>query len=418
MLFTRSAYLGVISSPGADRFSDEIIASLKIIYQKRFDKVSERLSKKYDLTVPEVIRKINFTNDLNSINYKSGNNIDKSVPPQYKIPIRVTRFSNGEYKAEILRSIRGMDVYIISDVENHYPVYFACDDTEHSLSVNDHVMILFSILDTVLSSGAASANLVLPVYPYSRQHKRKGREGLTASWFGKVCEFMGASMIITLDIHSKAIENACHHLTIENLHGSFQILKELTKITDIREENLVVVAPDTGAVDRNRFYAEHLHKPFAMLYKERDYSKISAGADRTNITAVRLLGDVKGKNVFMADDILGTGGTLIKAMRFLREMGAEKIICAASLPLFSGDSIEHFDRAHEEGLFEYFIGTNAVYQDESVLSRPWYRCASISSLFATIISRIHHGKSVSRFLDNREIIQRLLSRESSSPMEN
>jgi len=300
-------------------------------------------------------------------------------------------------------------------VENHYPVFFDCDDTEYRLSVNDHVMILFSILDTVLSSGARSASLVLPVYPFSRQHKRKGREGLTASWFGKVCEFMGASMIVTLDIHSKAIENACHHLTIENLHGSFQILKELTKVIDVNSENLVVVAPDTGAVDRNRFYAEHLRKPFAMLYKERDYSRISSGADKTNITSVRLLGDVKGKTVFMADDILGTGGTLIKAMSFLRDMGAEKIICAASLPLFSSGALDHFDKAYEDGLFECIIGTNAVYQDDSVLSRPWYRCASISSLFATIISRIHHGKSVSRFLDNRDIIQRLLSKNTSSP---
>lgn len=408
MLFTRSSYLGLISCPGAEKFADEINSSLRIIYQKRFDKVSKKMSEKYDMSVPEVIRQINFANDLNSIHFRTGNNIDRSSPPQYRIPIRVTRFANGEFKTEILRSIRGMDVYIVSDVENHYPVRFECDGEEHRLSVNDHVMILFSILDTALNSAARSATLVLPVYPFSRQHKRKGREGLTASWFGKVCEFMGASMIITLDIHSKAIENACHHLTIENLHGSFQVLKELTRIMDIKSENLVVVAPDTGAVDRNRFYAEHLHKPFAMLYKERDYSRISSGADKTNITAFRLLGEVKGKTVFMTDDILGTGGTLIKAMRFLQDMGAKKIICAASLPLFSGDSVEHFDRAHEEGLFEYIIGTNAVYQDESLLSRPWYRCANISSLFATIISRIHHGKSVSRFLDNREIILRLL----------
>ncbi|MBN2051727.1 MAG: ribose-phosphate diphosphokinase [Spirochaetales bacterium] len=414
MLFTRSSYLGVISCPGAEGFSEEIITSLKTIYQRRFDKVAGGLAKKYNLPLSEVIQKINFTNDLNAAHIKSSrDSIDKSTPPQYGIPIQVTRFSNGEFKSEILRSIRGMDVYIISDVENHYPLRFGQDEKEYHLSVNDHVMILFSTLDTVLSSGARSATLVLPVYPYSRQHKRKGREGLTASWFGKVCEFMGASMIITLDIHSKAIENACHRLTIENLHASFQIIKELTKLIDIPKEDLVVVAPDTGAVDRNRFYAEHLNKPLAMLYKERDYSRISSNADCTNITSVRLLGEVKGKTVFMADDILGTGGTLIKAMRILKDMGAKKIICAVSLPLFSAHSVEYFNKAYEEGLFEYLIGTNAVYHDASVLSQPWYKCAGISSLFATMISRIHHGKSVSRFLDNREIIYRLLHKKDS-----
>ena len=103
-------------------------------------------------------------------------------------------------------------------------------------------------------------HLVLPVYPYSRQHKKKGREGLTASWFGRTCEQMGVSRIITLDLHSKSIDMTFKTLHLENLHASYQIIMELSNLVDIDDDNLVVVSPDTGAVDRNKFFAGTLKK--------------------------------------------------------------------------------------------------------------------------------------------------------------
>ncbi|MDR0302372.1 MAG: ribose-phosphate diphosphokinase, partial [Treponema sp.] len=176
----------------------------------------------------------------------------------------------------------------------------------------------------------------------------------------------------------------------------------------ILNDDFVVVSPDTGAVDRNKFYASSLKKPLALLYKERDYSKVSRDASQSNISQIRLLGSVQDKTVFMADDILGTGGTLIKGMRLLKENGARRIICAISLPLFSGEAISHFDEAYKEGLFYRIIGTNAVYQEE-VVKREWYVNVSISKLFAHVISRLHQNQSVSSLLDNAGIINRLLS---------
>jgi ribose-phosphate pyrophosphokinase len=176
----------------------------------------------------------------------------------------------------------------------------------------------------------------------------------------------------------------------------------------VLNDDFVVVSPDTGAVDRNKFYASALKKPLALLYKERDYSIASKDAARNNISQIRLLGCVKDKTVFMADDMLGTGGTLIKGMKLLKENGARKIICAISLPLFSGDAVSHFEEAYREGLFYRIIGTNAVYQEE-VHKREWYINVNISSLFAQVISRLHQNLSVSSLLDNREIINRLLA---------
>ena len=409
MSSSRPNSIGIIACPGGEQFADHIIRRLKGIYKKKYDRLATGLAKKYDIAKAEAIRAINLQRDLGDARIHSAAPSEKLLPPSLKLPARFTRFANGEFKTEIQASVRGMEIYIIQDVENSFPLQFNDHGESHTLSVNDHVFVLFTAIDAAMQAGAASVTLVLPTYPFSRQHKKKSREALSASMFGRMVEFLGVQRIIALDIHSKEIENCFHHLRLENLHASYQIIRKLKGIVDLENEDIVVVSPDTGAVDRNRFYAGNLRRPLALLYKERDYTKVTRDASDSNITAVRLLGSVKDKVVFMADDLIGTGGPLIKAMEFLKAEGAKKIICAASLPLFSGQAVEAFEKAYREGLFHRIIGTNAVYHDESLLEREWYVQASISSLFAQVIFRHRHNRSLSALLDNREIIQRLLS---------
>ena len=118
---------------------------------------------------------------------------------------------------------------------------------------------------------------------------------------------------------------------------------------------------------------------------------------------------MEGKVAFLADDMLGTGGTLLKAMEFLKEQGATKVIAAISLPFFTGNAIEQFDEAYEKGYFYRIIGTNAVYHEE-LLTREWYIKTNVSSLFAQVIARLHHDQSLSDLLDNRSIIEKLIKR--------
>ena len=408
MVFTRSSLLGVVACPGAEVITSDIISNLKSIYLKYYKKTADSLVSRYGYSREEVIKNINFVNELTSKKQQRPKDVSKYKAPAYQIPVKFTRFANGEVKSEIEMSVRDMDIYIVQDPANHYPLDINGSGEGCSFSVNDHLMVLFTTIEAVIGAGAKSVTLVLPVYPYSRQHKKKGREALTAAWFGRTCELMGVSRIITLDIHSKAIDNTFSSLHLENLHASYQIIRELSELIDLESEDLVVVSPDTGAVDRNKFFAGTLHRPLAMIYKERDYSQVSSNAADNNITNMRLLGDVKGKNVFMADDMLGTGGTLIKAMEMLKSEGAEKIICAVSLPLFTGKAVESFEKAYNDGLFYRIIGTNAVYHNEEVLDREWYVSACISELFARTISRVHHGNSLSSLLDNSKIISRHL----------
>lgn len=407
----QAAALGIIACPGGQKFSEEMIPHLKRLYRKRYDQFAAMLSTRYGMSAEQAVRVINLTTDLQSPMPNTSSSAGKYSIPSFRIPTRFTRFPNGEFKAEIRQSIRGGHIYIVQDVENHYPLSFHNTPGSYSLSVNDHIFCLFTTIDAARHAGAENITIVLPTYPYARQHKKNGREALTASLFGRMLESMGVDRIITLDLHSKEIENSFQHVRLENLHASYQILRKLMALIDVKRSDLVVVSPDTGAVDRNKFYAESLGKPLALLYKERDYSKVTQSAIHNNITTMRLLGSVEGKTVFMADDLVGTGGTIIKAMEHLREMGATNIICAISLPLFTGEAIKHFDDAHERGLFEAIIGTNAIYHGEDLLSKSWYVNASISNLFARIIARLHQGRSLSSLLDNREIIRRLLAPE-------
>jgi len=365
--------IGIIACPGGAFFTKEIVSQLHSIVAKKLGTTK----------VPEFLIKTIFT-----------------------------RFTNGEFKTTLQEGVRGKDIYIIQDTANHYPIKFSNeeDGPGHILSVNDHIFCLLTTVDAVLQAGAERVTVVLPSYPYARQHKKTGREGLTAARFGQILENMGVARIITLDIHSREIENCFNRLRLENLHASYQILLTLAKIIDLNEEKLVFVSPDTGSVERNKFYALALKKPLAVMYKERDYSRVTRDATQTNITGVNLLGSVEGKIVFMGDDLLGSGGTLITALKALKEKGAEKIICAVSLPLFTGNAIEIFDRAYQEGLFYRIIGTNAVYHSERLYSKEWYLSANLSRLFAKAIYRLCFNLSLSPLLDNREIIAKLISK--------
>jgi len=415
MKYFNPSNLAVIACPGGEIFADEVIGHLHSKYRNSRKQTVEDLCKHYNITPEQAALHIDIINKIVARGTASQSGSDKYNKP-FKVETKFTRFPNGEIKSEIMESIRGMDVYIFQDVENRYPVKFSTGDIDN-LSINDHLMTIFVTVDAARRAGAERITLVIPNYPYARQHKAKGREGLTASRVGKIFESIGVNQIISLDIHSRDIINAFNKIRLENLHASYQIIQTLSKLDGILNDDFVVVSPDTGAVDRNKFYASSLKKPLALLYKERDYSIVSKDASQSNISQIRLLGSVKDKTVFMADDLLGTGGTLIKGMKLLKENGARRIICAISLPLFSGNAIAHFDEAYNEGLFYRIIGTNAVHQEE-VVKREWYVNVNISRLFAHVISRLHQNQSVSSLLDNSAIINRLISQNAAAGPQN
>ena len=400
--------LGIITGPGSEYLSGKVVKHLRGLYIERYNKLSKNLAYRYGLTEEEILKQVTFIDDIGNKKIPSGKCPTEFICPKFDIPVKYTRFLNGEVKAEIQEPVRGIRIYIIYDVTNDVPMKInGCEDPV-SFSVNDHIMMLFTIVNALNLAGAESITLVLPTYPYARQHKKSSREALTAALFGQMCETLGVERIITLDIHSKEIENCFRKVHLENLHASYQFIVELKKIIDISDPDITVVSPDVGAVSRNKFYAQVLHRPLAMLYKERDYSIVTTGAKNTNIKSINLLGDVNGKTVILADDMLASGGTMLIAMKYLRGKGAKKIICITSLPFFNGNAIETFDKAYEDGVFDYIIGTNVVYHTDHLLSKKWFIQTDASELFARAINRLHHGRAISPLLDNRKIVQRLV----------
>ncbi|MBQ3830157.1 MAG: ribose-phosphate diphosphokinase [Spirochaetales bacterium] len=400
--------LGIITGPGSEYLSGKVVKHLRGLYIERYNKLSKNLAYRYGMTEEEILKQVTFIDDIGNKKIPSGKCPTEFICPKFDIPVKYTRFLNGEVKAEIQEPVRGIRIYIIYDVTNDVPMKInGCEDPV-SFSVNDHIMMLFTIVNALNLAGAESITLVLPTYPYARQHKKSSREALTAALFGQMCETLGVERIITLDIHSKEIENCFRKVHLENLHASYQFIVELKKIIDISDPDITVVSPDVGAVSRNKFYAQVLHRPLAMLYKERDYSIVTTGAKNTNIKSINLLGDVNGKTVILADDMLASGGTMLIAMKYLREKSAKKIICITSLPFFNGNAIETFDKAYEDGVFDYIIGTNVVYHTDHLLSKKWFIQTDASELFARAINRLHHGRAISPLLDNRKIVQRLV----------
>lgn len=290
-------------------------------------------------------------------------------------------FANGEIKTVINDNIRGDDTYVVQ----------CLDDPGSSRSVNDNLMALITALHAADQSDAESITAVIPQFPYSRQERKKTREAITARMVSHFIEDAGADRVITIDIHSQAIMGFFNRCTLEDLHASAVIIEHIEANYDW--QNIVVAAPDVGGADMARYYSNRFGCPLAIVDKSRDYNKLSV------IESMRLVGDVQGKDVFVPDDLIATGGTLMRACQLLKEEGAKKILLACSLPFFNGNAVELFAKSHEEGLFEAVIGTDTVPRGPEFFEQnPWYQEVSVAPLVAQVIFNINQKLSVSQLL--------------------
>ncbi len=303
-------------------------------------------------------------------------------------------FPNREVKTEIACNIRGDDVYIVQCMD---------DPLRLNRSVNDNLMALISAIDAVRQSDADTVTAVIPQFPYSRQERKKTREGISARWIARLLEIAGADRVITLDIHAEAIAGFFQRGLLENLHASKVIIEDFResyyqehphlRADDSLGKHVVVVSPDAGSADRSRYFAKVLRSELAMVDKERNYDKPG------KIQSMRLVGRVKGRDVFMPDDMIATGGTLLKACRLLKQEGARNIYLATSLAFFNGNAVGKFNAAFRRKMFRSVIATDAVFRGSVFLERhPWYREVSIAPLFAQVIYNINHKRSVSELL--------------------
>lgn len=355
----------------------------------------------------------NINNHLVSFR-KSVKNVAKNDPAfqgyvsdNYILDSKCYRFGSGEGKALINESVRGTDLYILVDVCNHSITYKMNGFINHK-SPDDHFQDLKRIISAV-NGKAHRINILMPFLYEGRQHKRIGRESLDCAYAIEELANMGIDNIITIDAHDPKVQNAAPLTGFDNFTPPYQFIRALLKTERdmiIDKDNMIVISPDEGALDRAVYFANVLGVNTGMFYKRRDYSKIIDG--KNPIVAHEFLGEnIDGKDVIIIDDMISSGGSMIDTAKQLKEMNARKVYICCTFGLFT-DGMKKFDEAYERGYFDKIVTTNLTYQIPELLERPYYVEADMSKFLATIIDFMNHDVSMSNVYEPTEKIRRIL----------
>ena len=320
------------------------------------------------------------------------------------------RFGNGEGKGLIKESVRGLDLYILCDI-GAYNCTYSMYGKQVPMSPDDHFMDLKRTI-AAIGGKAKRITVIMPMLYEGRQHRRSSRESLDCAMALQDLESMGVSNIITFDAHDPRVQNAIPTTgSFESVMPSYQIFKALLKndkTLKIDKEHMMVVSPDEGALDRNIFYASVLGLDMGMFYKRRDYTRIVNG--RNPIVAHEYMGNsVEGKDIFVSDDIISSGESIIDLARELKKRKANRIFAAASFALFT-NGLDTYNKAYEEGLIDKVISTNLTYCTPELKAAPWFVQADMSKFIAYIIATLNHDRSLSKLLNPYDRIHNLVNR--------
>ncbi len=330
----------------------------------------------------------------------------------FLVECQCPRFASGDGKGLIKSTVRGMDLFIIVDVGN-YNCKYQMFSKENSMSPDDHYQDLKRIIQAA-SGKAHRINVIMPILYGGRQHRRNYRESLDCACALQELEAMGVSNIVTFDAHDPRVHNAVPLMGFDNVMPTYQVLKALLhefNNIDLSKEKFMIVSPDEGALNRNMYYASVLGVDLGMFYKRRDYSTIVNG--RNPIVAHEYLGNpVEGKDIFIADDIISSGESMLDLAYALKKKKAGRIFSYATYAIFT-NGLEKFDKAYEEGYIDGVFGTNLTYRTPELLSRPWFHEVDVSKYIAYFIEALNHDVSVSKIIDPHEKIQELLKQYNS-----
>ena len=321
----------------------------------------------------------------------------------YIVQAKVSRFGSGEAKANILETVRGVDLYLMVDVMNYAQTYSLFGQVNH-MSPDDH----YSDLKRVIAATTGKAkriNVIMPFMYESRQHKRTGRESLDCAMMLQELHAMGVENFITFDAHDPRVMNAIPQDSFDNISCSYQFIKAIlahVEDLDIDKNHMMIISPDEGGMSRAIYYANVLGIDMGMFYKRRDYSKVVNG--RNPIVAHEFLGaDVEGKDVFIIDDMISSGESLIDTAKELKERKARRVFACCTFGLFTS-GFNKFDQAYANGTLNGVFTTNLIYQQPELLTKPWYISVDMAKYIALIIDNLNHDMSISSILDSSQKI--------------
>ena len=326
------------------------------------------------------------------------------------------RFSSGDGKGLIKSTVRGYDLFFIVDVGN-YSITYKYFGQENRMSPDDHYQDLKRLIQAA-SGKAHRINVVMPLLYGGRQHRRSYRESLDCAYMLQELQSMGVDNILTFDAHDPRVVNAIPLMGFDNLMPTYQVLKKMFRDfpeMSTSKDDFMVISPDEGALNRNMYYAAVLGVELGMFYKRRDYSKIVDG--RNPIVAHEYLGvPVEGKDVFVSDDIISSGDSVLDIAQNVKSRNAKRFFAYATYAIFT-NGLEKFDKAYEEGLIDGIFGSNLTYVSPELRSRPWFHEVDVSKYIAYYISALNHDASIGAMIDPHSKIDALLQKRAEAKEE-
>ncbi len=303
--------------------------------------------------------------DLKIFSGNANRSLAEEIAKYLKIPLgkaEVKRFADGETWVEIGENVRGMDVFIVQPTSN---------------PANEHLMELLIMIDAFKRSSAERITAVVPYYGYGRQERKvQPRTPISAKLVADLITAAGANRVLAVDLHAGQIQGF-FNIPVDHLFAT-PVLLEYIKENIM--DNVVIVSPDVGGAERARAYAKKLTVPMALIDKRRSSPNVSE--------VMHIIGEVDGKVAVIIDDMVDTGGTLVKAAEALKKEGATKVYACATHPVLSGPAIEKI----ENSSLEEFIATNTI---NFKGSSKKIKILSVARLLGDAISRIHEADSVS-----------------------
>lgn len=352
---------------------------------------------------------------------KENNDAELYTSPGYKresflLDVSCPRFGTGEGKGLLRGSVRGYDIYIISDV-TAYQIEYTMYGRQVPMSPDDHYQDLKRIIGAIRGK-AQRINVIMPFLYESRQHRRTGRESMDCAMALKELEAMGVTNIITFDAHDPRVQNAIPLTGFESVQPYYQVLKALLRnFPDLHldKKHMTIISPDEGAINRNIFYSSVLGLDLGIFYKRRDYSRVING--RNPIVAHEYLGDdISGKDVLVSDDIISTGESVLDLSRELKRRNANRIFVAGTFCFFT-NGLDAFQKAYEEGAFCRVLGCNLNYLPQGLRDKEWFIEVDMSKYISYIIATLNHDHSLHALLNPVDRISRLLDNYHKSQVE-
>lgn len=279
--------------------------------------------------------------------------------------VRISKFSDGEVFAEVQENVRGVDCYVVQPT---------------CAPVNDHLMELLVMIDTLKRASAASITAVMPYYGYARQDRKVApRTPITAKLVADLLQSAGASRVVAMDLHAGQIQGF--------FNVPFDHLYAMPVFLDYLQPKLatgsVCVSPDAGGVERARAYAKRLGSELAIIDKRRAAANVSE--------VMNIVGAVEGRDCVIIDDMVDTAGTLTNAAKALVERGAARVFAAATHGVLSGPAVERI----ASSMLEEVVLTDTIPMRPETKHVNKFKVLSVSRLLGEAIKRIHHSDSVS-----------------------